>query len=441
MKGHAPSPDPIMIVGGGVAGLSAAALLARRGHHVLLFEKSKHLGGHARTREQEGFFFNFGAHAFYLGGPGEEVLQELNIPVGGGRLRVKYGLALKENEDHRLPFGAAALAETTLFSQAEKDELIQWYAALPQFTSAQLRGISWQAWLETNIRYPSVRQFLQARARLSTNTWAPDLIDAGLIMDIFQNNSGVLYLHKGWQSLVDGLLHAAQQAGATVTTGARVAAVEVASGVVEAIRLQDGTRYPAAAVILAVDANTASSLVAEGQHDIMRHWAQQTIPSHSACFDVALRRLPNPRNVYAIGMDHPLYYAVHSTWAHLGPENGAFIHTVRYHRPGESTSAETTKRELEALLDRLQPGWRAEVVAQSFLPHIQAVSDIVQAKRGGITGRPGPSVPGVYGLYVAGDWVGHEDQQSGAAFASATRAAHLIAEALGASLPTRDSDK
>ena len=152
MKGHAPSPDPIIIVGGGVAGLCAAALLARRGHHVLLFEKSKHLGGHARTREQEGFFFNFGAHAFYLGGPGEKVLQELNIPVSGGRLRIDYGLALKENEDHRLPFGAAALAETTLFSQAEKDELIQWYAALPQFNSAQLRGISWQAWLESNIR-------------------------------------------------------------------------------------------------------------------------------------------------------------------------------------------------------------------------------------------------------------------------------------------------
>jgi phytoene dehydrogenase-like protein len=430
MKVQSPSSDPIIIVGGGIAGLSAAALLVRRGHHVLLFEKSRHLGGHARTREQEGFFFNLGAHAFYLGGPGEKILQELNIPVSGGRLRVDYGLALKGNEDHRLPFGAAALAETTLFSQAEKDELTQLYAALPQFDSAQLRGISWQAWLESNVRYPSVRQFLQARARLNTNTWAPDLIDAGLIMDIFQNSYGVLYLQKGWQPLVDGLLQSAQQAGATVITDARVATVELAGDGVEAIRLKDGTRYPAAAVILAVDANTASSLVAEGQHEIMRRWVQQTIPSHIACFDVALRRLPNPRNVYAISMDRPLYYAVHSTWTQLGPENGAFIHTMRYHRPGESTSVETNKRELETLLDRLQPGWRAEVIAQSFLPHIQTVSDIVQAKRSGINGRPGPSVPGVRGLYVAGDWVGNEDQQSGAAFASAARAAHLIAEAI-----------
>lgn len=430
MTGNHLSPDSIIIVGGGLAGLSAAALLAQRGYHVLLFEKSRHLGGYARTREQEGFFFNFGTHAFYTGGFGERVLQELNIPVSGGKLSIDYGLALKEDKEHRLPFGAAALAETTLFSQIEKDELTQFYAALPQFNSAQLRGRSWQEWLETNIRHASVRQFLQARARLSTNTWAPDLIDAGLIIDIFQNNSGVLYLHKGWQSLVDGLLQAAQQAGATVVTEARVAAVELAEGSVEAIRLEDGTRYPAAAIILAVDADTASSLLAEGQHDIMRHWAGQTIPSHIACFDVALRRLPNPRNVYAIGMDRPLYYAVHSNWAQLGRGDGAFIHTMRYHRYGESPSAESNKRELEALLDWLQPGWRAEVIAQSFLPRIQAVSDIVQAKRGGITGRPGPSVPGVHGLYVAGDWVGHEDQQSGAAFASASCAVRLVTESL-----------
>lgn len=424
------SLNPIVIVGGGLAGICAAALLARAGHHVLLFEKSRLPGGYARTREQKGFFFNFGTHAFYLGGPGERVLRELNIAVSGRRLRVEYGLALLKDENHRLPFGATALAETTLFSQAEKDELTQLYAALPQFDSAQLRGISWQTWLETNIQHVSVRQFLQARARLSTNTWASALIDAGLIIDIFQNNAGVLYLHQGWQPLVDSLLQAAQQAGATVITRARVTVVELAGEAVEAIRLEDGTRYKASAVILAVDANTASSLVAEGQHEIMRQWSQQTIPSHVACFDVALRRLPNPRNVYAIGMDRPLYYAVHSTWAQLGRENGAFIHTTRYHRYGESLSAETSKRELEALLDRLQPGWRAEVIAQSFLPHIQAVSDIVQAKRGGIAGRPGPVVPGIGGLYVAGDWVGNEDQQSGAAFASASRAAHLVAEAV-----------
>ncbi len=132
-------------------------------------------------------------------------------------------------------------------------------------------------------------------------------------------------------------------------------------------------------------------------------------------------------------MDRPLYYAVHSTWAQLGRGNGAFIHTMRYHRPGEAASAETTKRELEALLDRLQPGWRAEVIAQSFLPQIQAVSDIVQTKRGGTTGRPGPLVPGIRSLYVAGDWVGNEDHQSGAAFASASHAARLVAEAVVAS--------
>jgi phytoene dehydrogenase-like protein len=242
MKTHHTSPDSIIIVGAGLAGLSAAALLARKGHHVLLFEKSRLPGGLARTRERKGFFFNFGAHAFYRGGSGERVLQELNIPVSGGRLRIDSGLALKQEGDHLLPFGIAALTETTLFSQAEKEEFITFHVALPQFNSAELRGISWQQWLEANIRYASVRQFLQARARLSTNTWAPDLIDAGLIIDILQKGSEVLFLHKGWQSLVNGLLQAVQQAGVTVRTNARVAAVELAEGAVEAVRLEDAAR-------------------------------------------------------------------------------------------------------------------------------------------------------------------------------------------------------
>jgi phytoene dehydrogenase-like protein len=81
---------------------------------------------------------------------------------------------------------------------------------------------------------------------------------------------------------------------------------------------------------------------------------------------------------------------------------------------------------LEEWLDRLQPGWRDVVVAQQFLPHIQVSGDMLQARRGGAAGRPGPAVPDVRNLYVVGDWVGQEDQLANASFASARRAAQLM---------------
>jgi predicted NAD/FAD-dependent oxidoreductase len=48
------------IVGGGLAGLTAAMVLAQAGQHVAVFEKSNEFGGRARTDRHHGFTFNLG---------------------------------------------------------------------------------------------------------------------------------------------------------------------------------------------------------------------------------------------------------------------------------------------------------------------------------------------------------------------------------------------
>jgi phytoene dehydrogenase-like protein len=163
-----------------------------------------------------------------------------------------------------------------------------------------------------------------------------------------------------------------------------------------------------------------------GKHEALRHWAAQAIPARIACLDIALRRLPNARTLFALGMDRPLYYSVHSASARLAPDGSALVHIMKYLRPEESADPKETQLELEALMDLLQPGWRAEVVEQYFLPHMIASNAIVQARHGGLLGRPGPAVPGLSNLYIAGDWVGSEGQVSDACFASASSAARLI---------------
>jgi len=50
----------IIVIGGGLGGLSAAISLAQSGYQVSLFEKNQHLGGKLNRLEQEGFGFDLG---------------------------------------------------------------------------------------------------------------------------------------------------------------------------------------------------------------------------------------------------------------------------------------------------------------------------------------------------------------------------------------------
>ena len=50
----------VIVIGGGLGGLSAAISLAQKGYKVSLFEKNNHLGGKLNRLEQDGFGFDLG---------------------------------------------------------------------------------------------------------------------------------------------------------------------------------------------------------------------------------------------------------------------------------------------------------------------------------------------------------------------------------------------
>jgi hypothetical protein len=87
---------------------------------------------------------------------------------------------------------------------------------------------------------------------------------------------------------------------------------------------------------------------------------------------------------------------------------------------------QAVESELEALVDRVQPGWRDEVVERRFVPDLLVANALPVASEGGFAGRPGVTVPERTGLFVAGDWVGTTGQLADASLASARAAAAAI---------------
>ncbi len=426
----------VAVVGGGLGGLAAAALLARRGRSVALFERTSTLGGRAATHSKDGFLFNLGPHALYRKGHGARVLQDLSVRLSGGAPSASGGYALDGGRLHALPGGFLSLLTTGLFGPSAKLETARLLSGIQQIDPQQWQRASVRQFLDRHIRQPAVRGLVQALVRLTTYTNDPEQQSAGAAIEQLQLalGTGVLYLDGGWQTLVEGLRAAAAGNGVRIATGAPVVAI-VHDGAVSGVRLRDGTTVPARAAVIAAAPASVVELLAESVPAAVRVWTETMMPVKAACLDVALSRLPRPRARFGLGIDRPLYCSVHSAVARLAPDGGATVNVAKYLQPTAPGEPKANERELEGVLDLLQPGWRDVLVERRFLPGLVVSNATLTAAAGGLAGRPGPAVPGITGLHVVGDWVGDEGQLADATLASARRAADMITRPDVASSP------
>lgn len=445
----------VIVVGGGLAGLAASIYLARGGRNVTVFEKRSFLGGRAITNLRHGFRFNLGAHALYRTGAAARVYRELGIPTLGAMPK-RDGLALVNGSQHRLPISIAGLLTTSLLPFAAKAEMAKLWIRLARLDAKPLEGMTVRAWLDANVSHPRLRELLEALIRVASYADHADTQSAATgVTQLQLALKGTLYVHEGWQKLVDSLHSAAVAAGVNFVSSARIVAVHHDGKKVESIELGgldmdadrmdtqalaypeekpeqvEGARIPAETVLLAIDPATAAELAGGG--DLTKSWSAAR-PVTAACLDVALRTLPRPKHAFAVGVDKPLYYSVHSSVAQLAPKGGALIHLAKYRkersasneelendRRARSAAARDDEAELEALLDGLQPGWRDALVHRRFLPAMTVANALVTPG----APRPDPVTP-VRGLFVAGDWVGSEGILSDAALSSARGAARAI---------------
>jgi len=418
----------VAVVGGGLAGLAAATYLGRAGRSVTLFEKSRTLGGRAATHTKGDFRFNVGPHALYRGGPGIKILRDLGVEFSGGVPSASGGYAVDNGVKHALPGGFVSLITTSLLRLPGKLETARLLGTLPKIDASALQHMPVRQWLDTAIRQPEVRCLVQALFRVSTYANAPQRQSAGNAVEQLQTalGSNVLYLNGGWQTLVDGLRAAAEAAGVRIVAGSRVEAIDC-DVAVRGVRLAGGGLCRAGVVVIAASPTEAAELVPDAHGAVMREWADAAIPIKAACLDVALSRLPRPRATFALGIDQPLYLSVHSAVAKLAPTGGATIHVAKYLDPDVSSDAKADERQFEGLLDLIQPGWRDAVVDRRLLPSMTVYHALVTAAQGGTAGRPGPAVPNIANLYVAGDWVGPQGLLADASLSSARQTAQLIA--------------
>jgi len=405
----------VVIIGGGIAGFAAAIEAARGGAAVTLLERTRSAGGRGGGTAVGDWRFNLGAHALYKA-EGLQRLRALGVEPSGAP-NPTGGLAWLNDALEAMPDSLGALLGTRLLQAADRWELTRVMGRMLLVDPAALDRVSLADWLDAQVRRPRVRWVLEGTVRVLTYANAPEQMSAGLALrQLRRGVKGVLYLHGGWQSIVDGLVAGAAEAGVDVQLGVEARAVQVGAAATEVITRD--ARLLADAVILAVPPPTARRLLPDSAP--VRAAADAAIPSRIATLDLGLSHLPLPKRRFLIGLDRPVYFSVHSESRGLGPAGMETVHAAWY----RSSDDDSDRRgDLEALMDTVQPGWRDAVIVERYLPALQATTAIPLASAGGEAGRIAVDGSGLPGVFLAGDWVGPRGHLVDAALASAHDAA------------------
>jgi phytoene dehydrogenase-like protein len=313
-----------------------------------------------------------------------------------------------------------SLLGSSLLSSAEKWELLRVFTFIRTQTFERWDGVPFSEWLRASIRHPRTRAVVEMLARVATYTNAPQHASAGAFLRQVQCAlRGVRYLDGGWQTLVEGVLFRAREAGVEVRTHAKVEAIEH-EGKVKAVRLAGGEKLFVSGALICASPVDAARLCDVPQ---LRAFAAKAQPVQAACMDLGLRLLPNPRVPVCLSESAPLYLSAHSEVAKLAPDGtAALVHLIKY----GAANAASDEHELEAFADKIQPGWREHVVFRRYLPSLTVSHASVLAADGGEKGRPKAKVADVQGLAIAGDWVGDRGMLLDAALASAQEAVRVL---------------
>ncbi|AMB39024.1 MULTISPECIES: phytoene desaturase family protein [Paenarthrobacter] len=249
-----------VVVGGGIAGLATATLLAREGHEVQLLERLPRVGGRAGTLERDGFRFDTGPswylmpnvfdHFFELLGTstGEQLdlrtlspaYRVFSEPHDGGRpvpLTVPLGSDKVMETFERVEPGSSKQLATYLASARNTSDMAERFFLYNPFTRlkalmqpevvrslpelAKLLAMPLEKFIANRFQDPVLRQVLGYPAVfLGTNPAdAPAMYHLMSALDL---GDGVQYPMGGFWHLVERLEALALEAGVRIRTEAQV---------------------------------------------------------------------------------------------------------------------------------------------------------------------------------------------------------------------------
>jgi phytoene dehydrogenase-like protein len=377
----------ITIVGGGIAGLTAAISCAEQGADVVLLEAHAQLGGRARSLAAP-YRANLGPHALLSGSPFWRWLGERDLmppyarpPLSGARFRWR-------DDIRRVPGVGAAIAALRLRGRSAPVEL------------------DFRSWASDHVGLETA-DALASSAGILTYHHDPGELSAAFLWEILVRGLLVAppaarFPIGGWTSIIDRLRERCAALGVEIRTGERVG------------------ELPSPPVILATELADARALTGDD--------ALQWRSGNAVCLDLALRSRRGDPFVIVDLQEAGWVERFTATDASLAPAGEELIQAEMPIRPGESSDAAAAR--LERLLDASFKDWREREMWRR--------RQVMDGRSGaidhpGTTWRDRPAIDRGDGVFVTGDMMAAPGSQSEIAWASAVEASALaVAADMGA---------
>jgi len=416
----------VTVLGGGIAGLTAAIYLAQAGKKVLLLDKAAKLGGRGSSNTIGDAHLNLGAHALYTNCI--EILNEVGVIVSGKLPKLSGAFILGDQSNQMKIIEAFNLFLGNHLKWKEKMEFIRFYRHIRKMDLDEINHISLEEYLNRKITSSRVKNLILAFIRVSTFTSNSELISAGVAIGQLRS-AKVLYINDGWQSIVNDLIKKANQLGVTIQNSTVVSKITGSYPNINLI-LKNDTRINTSCLLSTINPIDLVKLIEEPISDSFLQKCNQMIPVKAACLDLVMKGLPNPKLNFALGVDQPWYFSNHSSVAKLSNKEGEIVvHLMKYLNSVNETDSKKDEEELEGLLDVLQPGWRDYVISRRYLPKLIVSNDIKKPFQK-LDNHLSNSDVGLEGIYIAGDWVGETELLLNASLTSVKNATKLINEKL-----------
>lgn len=420
----------VVIVGGGLAGLTTAALLGKQGKKVVLLEKGM-LGGRAITIDLKGFSFNFGAHAVYAKDTSalNTIEKTLDLQLDWklfSKEKAKYDL---QNELTSIPSDAFGLWDTKMVTGWNKVKFAWFVGNVLCKRHRPNETETIEQWFEKHHMDGEIKHMLYTLASSNFFTNEPNKIKAKDFFSyyerVFRTKKPVNYIVGGWKQIVEELQRVIEGCGGKVETKKKVDELVLQEGLVTSV-VSKGVTYQADNFVFCIPPKELKKVFVSTpiEQDILTYASYD--PSYVMYYDVALKERISSSLTYVYDTTHKLfitdisYYDENST-----PENGQLLQAIAYVNQNELEQEEVLEKKIEQMehfYDTHFDGWREQLVTKRV-----SKKAIVQE----IKSQMGQSLMPIHftnmkNVWFAGDWCEGQGQLSELSFSSAMNVANQI---------------